>query len=266
MQTVGRVESLWRYPVKSMRGEELPLMFAGFPGVYGDRIYAFRSSAAPKGFPYLTAREQHQMLRCRATFRHPERMTMPLNLAEAAALAPGITPLYADSADLDVDVELPTRETVDVGAPRLIEFLAQGKREGLQLSLLRSARALTDCRPVSLISVQTTQALSDQVGMRLDKRRFRANVYVDLTDAAGFGENAWVGRSLRIGDKVELAVTERDPRWKMITLDPDTGQPSPEVIRRLTEAHDGMAGVYAAVVVEGLVKAGDPIVLLDSTV
>jgi uncharacterized protein YcbX len=89
---------------------------------------------------------------------------------------------------------------------------------------------------------------------------------VDLTDAAGFGENAWVGRSLRVGDKVELAVTERDPRCKMITLDPDTGQPSPEVIRRLTEAHDGMAGVYAAVVVEGLVKAGDPIVLLDSTV
>jgi len=66
MRVVGRIESVWRYPVKSMRGEELQVAFAGFPGVYGDRVYAFRSSAAPKGFPYLTGREQQQMLRYRA--------------------------------------------------------------------------------------------------------------------------------------------------------------------------------------------------------
>ena len=57
MKLVGKVESLWRYPVKSMRGEELQEAFVGFPGVYGDRLYAFRSSAAPKGFPFLTGRE-----------------------------------------------------------------------------------------------------------------------------------------------------------------------------------------------------------------
>ena len=95
MPIVGRVESLWRYLVKSMRGEELPEAFAGFAGVYGDRIYAFKSAAAAKGFPYLTGREQGQMLRYRAAFRHGERMAMPPNLAEAAALGPGITPLYA---------------------------------------------------------------------------------------------------------------------------------------------------------------------------
>ena len=263
MQTVGRVESVWRYPVKSMRGEELPLIFAGFPGVYGDRVYAFRSSAAPKGFPYLTAREQHQMLRCRVAFRHPERMMVPSNLAEAAALAPGSTPLYAETTDLAVDVTLPTGETLDVGDARLVEFLAEGKREGLQVSLLRSERALTDCRPVSLISIQTTRQLSEEVGMPLDKRRFRANVYLNLAPAAGFAENAWVGRTVRIGDKMEVAVTERDPRCKMITLDPDTGQPNPDVIRRVTADHDGMAGVYAAVVVEGIVRPGDPVTVLD---
>jgi hypothetical protein len=51
MELIGTVESLWRYPVKSMRGEALQEAFVGFPGVYGDRLYAFRSSAAPKGFP-----------------------------------------------------------------------------------------------------------------------------------------------------------------------------------------------------------------------
>src|ERR1700741_2888473 len=96
MSTVGRVESLWRYPVKSMRGEELREAFLGFAGVYGDRVYAFRSATAPTGFPYLTGREQEQMLNFRPTFRHPERMAKPPNLAEAEATAPGATPVYPD--------------------------------------------------------------------------------------------------------------------------------------------------------------------------
>jgi uncharacterized protein YcbX len=48
MATIGTVESLWRYPVKSMRGEELVEMFAGYAGVYGERLFAFQSSASPK--------------------------------------------------------------------------------------------------------------------------------------------------------------------------------------------------------------------------
>src|SRR5438309_7613449 len=63
MPIVGTVESLWRYPVKSMRGEELNEMFAGYAGVYGDRLFAFTSSASPEGFPFFTGREQRQMLR-----------------------------------------------------------------------------------------------------------------------------------------------------------------------------------------------------------
>ncbi len=61
MKLVGQVKSV-RYPVKSMRGEKLQEAFVGFGGVYGDRLYAFRNSTAPKGFPYLTGREQQRML------------------------------------------------------------------------------------------------------------------------------------------------------------------------------------------------------------
>lgn len=263
MEVVGRVESLWRYPVKSMRGEALRVAFAGFPGVYGDRVYAFRSSAAPKGFPYLTGREQPHMLRCCAAYRHGERMVMPPNLAEAQALEPGVTPLYAGAADLMVDVETSPGTVLAIDDPRLIDLLREGGREGLELSLIRSERALTDCRPVSLISIQTARQLSQEVGVELDKRRFRANVYVDLAAGPGFGENAWVGRRLRIGPKTEIAVTDRDPRCKMITLDPDTAQANPEVMRRVAKDHDGTAGVYAAVLVEGAIRAGDEIALLD---
>jgi uncharacterized protein YcbX len=88
-------------------------------------------------------------------------------------------------------------------------------------------------------------------------------VYVDLASGGGFGEGDWVGRRLRIGAKAELAVMERDPRCKMITLDPDTAQANPEVMQCVARRHDGMAGVYAVVLVEGAIRAGDAIALLD---
>ena len=89
MNTIGTVASLWRYPVKSMRGEELPEAFVGFAGIYGDRLFAFTSSAAPKGFPYLTAREQRKLLQYRPRFRQPDKAARPVNLAEAESMAPG---------------------------------------------------------------------------------------------------------------------------------------------------------------------------------
>ena len=98
MRICRHVQSLWRYPVKSMRGEEVQQAFIGFAGIYGDRLYAFRSSAAPPGFPYLTGREQQRMLLYQPVFRQPETMAQPANLAEAEALGPGVTPLYAEAA------------------------------------------------------------------------------------------------------------------------------------------------------------------------
>jgi uncharacterized protein len=259
---VGRVERLWRYPVKSMRGEQLQQAFAGFPGVYGDRVYAFRSSLSPKGFPYFTGRDQGQMVRYQAAFRHLDRMATPPNLAEAEVLGPGITPLYADAADLVVDVTTPSGEILAVDDPRLLDLLRDGAREGHELSLLRSERALTDCRPFSLLSMQTARQLSEELGIELGTQRFRANAYVNLSSDAGFGENAWVGHRLRIGAKAEIAVTDRDPRCKMITLDPDTGLANPEVMRRVAKDHGGTAGVYGAVLVEGVIRKGDEIALV----
>jgi hypothetical protein len=108
---------------------------------------------------------------------------------------------------------------------------------------MRSDRSMTDCRPVSIFSVQTVQQLSQELGNTLDKRRFRANVYVDLQSASGFGEQRLVGRSLRIGPKAVISILDRDPRCKMITLDPDTGVSDPKILRQVAQAHDATAGV-----------------------
>jgi uncharacterized protein YcbX len=259
MSVVGRIDSLWRYPVKSMRGEPLAEAFIGFPGIYGDRLYAVRSAAQPAGFPFLTGREQAQLLLYRPRFRHADKAARPANLAAAEAMAPGVTPLYADPADLAVDVETPSGEVLAVDDPALLGRLG----EAASLALLRSERALTDCRPVSLFSLQTARQLAAEVGVPVDERRFRANIYADLAGTAGFAEDGFVGRRLRLGAKAVVAILERDPRCKMITLDPDTASASPEILRRIARFHDGKAGVYGAVLVEGVVRPGDELALVD---
>jgi uncharacterized protein len=263
MNTIGTVESLWRYPVKSMRGEELDEMFAGYSGVYGDRLFAFRSSASPKGFPYLTGREQREMLRYRPRFRHPDKAARPINLTEAESMPPGVNPVSADPAELMVDVETPAGESVAIDDPGLIEMLRAGIDEKHQLTLLRSDRAMTDCRPLSLFAVQSARKLGEEIGTVVDKRRFRANVYLDLASSDGFAEDEFVGRSVRIGPKVVISILERDPRCMMITLDPETGAIAPALLKKVAQAHDGMAGVYGAVLVEGTLRKGDPVELLD---
>jgi uncharacterized protein YcbX len=263
MTTIGTVESLWRYPVKSMSGEQMTEAFMGFSGFYGDRCYAFKNSAARKGAPYLIASTQPQMLRFSPQFRYSERAMKPPNLIEAMSIAPGITPANADHEDLMLDVVTPSGALLAVDDPTLVQMLGEGLRGENHLTLVRSDRALTDCRPVSLISLQTVRQIEAELGVSVDKRRFRANVYLNLESDYGFAEDELVGRRLRIGSHAEIIILERDPRCKMISLDPDTGEHNPEVFRKVAQAHNAFAGVYCAVLVEGILTESDSIELLD---
>lgn len=261
MSVIGKVDSLWRYPVKSMRGEELHETFASYSGIYGDRVFAFKSSANHKGFPYFTARDQRKLLQYRPRFRYPDKAACPINLIEAESK--NANPLLADLADLVVDVETPNGQKLSIAEPVLIDMLRADIDPKHQLTLMQSQRAMTDCRPVSIFSLQSVHHLAQETGTPLDKRRFRANIYVDLTCAEGFAENELVGRSVRIGPKVVIAILERDSRCVIITLDPDTGEQTPAILKKVAQAHDGMAGVYGAVMVEGMLHKGDSVEAMD---
>jgi uncharacterized protein YcbX len=258
---VGKVESVWRYPVKSMRGEELDELFAGYAGVYGDRLFAFESSASSKGFPFFTGRDQRQMIRYRARFRNPEKAARPVNLAEAESS--GANPISANASDLMVEVETPDGKTFSIDDPALIENLGAGLDAKHALKLLRSDKAITDCRPLSIFALQSAKKLGEETGVNVDKRRFRANVYIDLTNAEGFAENQFLGKALRVGSKAVVSVLERDPRCMMITLDPDTAEKTPAILKAVAQAHEGMAGLYGAMLSEGMIRKGDSVELLD---
>ncbi|HWH91589.1 MAG TPA: MOSC N-terminal beta barrel domain-containing protein, partial [Candidatus Binatia bacterium] len=126
MNIVGNVDSLWRYPVKSMHGEELDEIFAGYGGVYGDRLFAFESSANQRGFPFFTGRDKRQMIRYRARFRYPEKAARPINLGEAEKLSPNINPISASAAELMIDVETPGGKMFAIDEPALVEDLRTG--------------------------------------------------------------------------------------------------------------------------------------------
>ena len=261
MNVIGTVESLWRYPVKSMRGEELEEMFAGYAGVYGDRVFAFTSSLSPKGFPFFTGRDQRQMIRYHARFRNPEKAARPINLAEAESS--GANPISANASELMIEVETPDGKTIAIDDPALIDNLRANIDGKHELKLLRSDKAMTDCRPLSIFALQSAKKLGEETGVKVDKRRFRANVYLDLTSSDGFVENQFVGKTLRIGSKVVVSVLERDPRCMMITLDPDTAEKTPAILKQVAQAHEGMAGVYGAVLMEGMIRKGDSVELID---
>ena len=261
MSVIGTIDSLWRYPVKSMKGEELDELFAGYAGVYGDRLFAFCSSGAPPGFPYFTGRDQRQMIRYRACFRAGAQAARPINLLEAEEN--GAWPLPAAAAEMGLDVESPDGKVFAIDDPALIENLRAGINHLHEIRLIRSDRSLTDCAPVSFFSLQTARQLAEESGTSIDKRQFRANVYLDLPGLPAFAEDDFVGRSLRLGSKVVASIVKRDGRCMMITLDPETAEKSPQVLKAVAQNHDGKAGLYGAVLIEGLVRKGDPVELLD---
>lgn len=224
-----------------MRGEELPELFLSFSGVRGDRLFAFHSSASREDFPYFTAREQREMLRYRPTFR-------PTNKAGDEAM---------------IDVGTPSRETFRIDDPALLDRLRRGVDPKHGLTLMRSDRPLTDAYPISVFSLQTVAKLSEETGAVWDKRRFRANIYLDCPGAAGFIENEFVGRSLRVGPEAVIAIVQRDTRCVMINLDPDTTEMAPALLKTVAQAHGGNAGVYGNVLVEGPIRKGDAVQLLD---
>jgi uncharacterized protein YcbX len=263
VKIVGRLESVWRYPVKSMPGESLSEAYVDFAGVLGDRIYAVHLAGAAKAFPFLTARSRKEMLRFRPRFQRPELTLAPDNLTEAETRGPGLTPLFPSSDDLALEIEAPNGKILSASDPALLDLIAGDQFNASDLTIIRSDRALTDCRPLSLLATQTIDGIGRAVGVKLDKRRFRENLYLDLNSAESFAEDAFVGRRLRIGAKLTLHILERDIRCRMINIDPVSLDENPEILRYVAKSHDNRAGVYAAVLVAGLVRPGDDIVLED---
>jgi uncharacterized protein YcbX len=241
MERIGTLRALRRYPVKSMAGEDLEQVFVSYAGLVGDRVYAYVDNNNRSSFPWMTGRQGHEMILYKPRF---------LQSPDAAEERPA-------AERFQVEVMTPEGEKFRLGEPRFDQHIE--KRFGRSVSLRFSERAMTDARPVSVFGLDTVRGLSEETGLRLDHRRFRANFYVAWESGQPYYEKSLVGKSVQIGESVEVRVLEEDGRCIMITLDPETAKPAPEVLRTVTQKHGGCAGVYGAVLREGIVRVNDPV-------
>ena len=253
LMEIGHVEAIFRYPVKSMGGEQLEVANLGWHGLDGDRRLAFRriNDDNRSGFPWLTASELPDLLRFA-----PHRR-------EGAALENG------DRQGGDQrNLPLPTHIRTPDGAEMLVfgEDLAKevGRRYGTPVQMMQLKHGIFDEASISVIASDTVREIGRLAGRSLDVRRFRPNIVVRLLRPVPFQEDEWLGGVLSFGegeDAPAITVTMRDERCSMVNLDPDTASPAPEVLKAIVRANQNHAGVYGMVTRIGRLAVGQTLIL-----
>ena len=291
--TIGSVDRLWRFPVKSMKGEQIKQGEFTDRGLVGDRAYALIDVETGKVVSAKSVRLYPELLGCRAAFVEPPqlngelppvRITLPDGRSVTSDASDGDSVLSAFfGRDVTLARAAPNDFTIDQYHPDVEDADPAGHRDTVVEQKLGSAYfaeagaaspvpvgAFFDLFPVSVITTSTLDRLHDlRPESSFDERRFRMNVIVDAEEI-GFVENNWVGRNLAIGDALRLNVALSDPRCVMTTLAQDELPRDTEVLRTLVRHNrikvgDGgqfpCAGIYAVVLVSGTVQIGDRVSL-----
>ncbi|HVR09801.1 MAG TPA: MOSC domain-containing protein [Thermoanaerobaculia bacterium] len=238
MTPVAVVRSLYRYPIKSMAAEPIPVAELSWNGLARDRRFGFRRVGDMSEVPWLTATK----------------------LAALVCYRP-----YNAGAEGDVRtlrVVTPEGEDLEANGAALRERLSQTHGQPVELLYLR--HGIYDEAPVSLISASTLMALERASGRELDPRRFRPNIVAELASDEPFAEDSWIGHILAFGSGgAAMAVARRDLRCPMVNLDPETAAPDPRVLRAVGQSHEAYAGVYGSTFTTGNIRIGDEIHLLS---
>jgi uncharacterized protein YcbX len=270
----GSVVGLWRYPVKSMRGEELDVAEITARGVLGDRAYALIdaetgrvvSAKNPRKWPNLFEfRSEVTEFRAEVTEPTPAsgpippaRITLP-DGATAATDEPGV------EERLSAWVGRPVRlGAAPPEAPRIEGYWPEYdwlESPDAVFEVKLPPGTYFDCASIHIIATATLdrlRALAPQ--SRFDVRRFRPNLVIETAGGAeGFVENDWIGRTLAVGDEVRLRVSGPCPRCVMTTLSQGDLPKDPNVLRTAVQNNQGNVGVYAAVLRGGRIRRGDAV-------
>jgi uncharacterized protein len=268
-ERLGSVAALWRYPVKSMLGEELDAVQVSDRGLRGDRAYAVVDSSDGKVASAKNPRKWPGMFAFQAA------------VADTAGTGDQPPPVRITLSDgTVVTSDQPGRDeslSWVLGRTVTLEPAEQGDRANVaeeywpDLAGLDHRDTVTDFElpegtffDSAVVHVLTTATLARLRELypqgRFEIPRFRPNVVVETPDGVtGFAENAWIGRTVHLGDAVRLGITGPCPRCVMTTL-PQQDLPKDSGILRTAAQHNEVAvGVYASVLQGGRVRRGDPV-------
>jgi uncharacterized protein len=236
-EAIGHVLEIYRYPVKSMAGESLSEGRIEAYGLFGDRSHAFIDESKQGWDRFITARDIPGLLDYRARF-----------LGDGSnGEFPRLTVTARDGTQLEWNERL--LEEIQTSSSRNITMLRYPPDSAGLLGV--------DAGSLLIISDKSLKKLEQAWGKQLDRRRFRANVVLALADDS-IRESDWIGKQLLIGH-VRLKVDEPCERCSMITIDPDTIEKDPSLLKTVVKEMDACFGVYASVLQTGHFVTGDPV-------
>ena len=231
MQYVGTISQLWRYPVKSMLGERCTALRLNARGIDGDRLFALKDRDGKFGSGKTTRR-----------FRKID------GLLQFRASYEGSVPL----------VQFPTGQLMRGDDPAIDAALSGAL--GQTVTLAREADVShLDAGPVHLLTSAALEWLRVFLpAAGIDVRRFRPNLVVTVAEA-GMVEQTWLGKRLRAGSEVELEVSAATERCGMVTMAQEELSDEPRVLREIAQHAKLKFGIYANVIVPGIVRVNDRI-------
>jgi uncharacterized protein YcbX len=240
---IGHVEAIFRYPVKSMRGERVEAARLGWHGIEGDRRLALRRLDNRGGFPWLSATSLPDLL-----LFVPERA------------------VDSRDGDLPTHVRTPDNERLPVFGEELATQVE--RRRGGPVQMMQLRHGIFDDATISVIACDTVEEICRLAECHPDVRRFRPNILVRPVRGGAFQEDIWIGGMLSFGGSDNgpaIAVTMHDVRCAMINLDPDSAYSSPQVLKAAVRANGNNAGVYGTIIRSGEIVVGQSIALHRTT-
>jgi MOSC domain-containing protein len=267
----GSVVSLWRYPVKSMMGEEVNASDVTERGLLGDRRFALRDRETGKVVGAKNPRKWGNFFDFRAAFVESPQSgsTMPavrITLPDGTIATSG-----EDDFERKLSRALGREVTFEEAQVRTEGAKAEEywpDMEGLDFRDTVTDFDLPegtffDLAAVHLLTTATLDRLRElHPEGRLEARRFRPNIVVATgPQEQGFAENDWIGHTISIGDEVRLRVSGACPRCVMITLAQGDLPKDSEILRTAVQNNDANVGVYADIVKGGNVRRGDKVMV-----
>jgi hypothetical protein len=279
---VGTVGSLWRYPVKSMMGEELSTTQVRDHGLRGDRVYALVDSADGKVATAKNPRKWPTLFAFLASFIEPpgsSATVLPVRI-----ILPDGTTVTTDQRDCNQALSKALNRKVTLAGTER-GHVAEGQSsipaswtakaeeywpdiEGLDhrdtvTDFALPAGTFFDCATVHLLTTATLNRLRDYYPQgHFEVPRFRPNIVVDPAgEGKSFPEQAWIGHTLSIGDEVRLIITGPCARCVMTTLAQGELPKDSGILRTAVQHTQGHVGVYAGVVQGGTIRRGDKVKL-----
>lgn len=266
----GRVEGLWRYPVKSMLGEGLTTAYVNQRGLLGDRAYAFIDSSTGKLVSAKNPRRWPNLFEFKAAFF--EQLEPANRLPPVAITLPGGEMVSTSSPDVDSIVSNAlgrdvTLTSESMARPCLEEYWPDipdiAHRDAVTVEEIMPG-TFFDGAPMHLVTTATLAALSAHYPEgQFEAARFRPNLLINAEGDARFAENEWIGKTIAIGSHVRLEITRVTGRCVMTTL-PQAALPRDlGILRAAAQWNQANVGVYATVSQGGTIAQDDPVWLLD---